>query len=149
MDADRRLIEPDRRWLSERAVAALARLRPPRGGEVRVRLVGDDEMSRRHNDYLNDPTTTDVLTFDLARDPSAPLDVDILVCADEAARQASARSVEWREEILLYIIHGALHCSGYDDIDEAGAARMHEKEDEILRAIGVGDVYARGAGGAS
>lgn len=72
----------------------------------------------------------------------APLDVDILVCADEAARQAAVRAVPVERELLLYIVHAVLHCLGEDDHDEASAGRMHEREDRILSAIGVGAVYS-------
>ncbi len=150
IDADRRLPERDRRELSQRAEAALAELARDRdGGEVRVRLVGDDEMSRLHDNYLNDPTTTDVLTFDHAGDKAAPLDVDIMVCVDEAARSAESRGIALSHELLLYIIHGALHCSGYDDATAEQSAAMHAREDEILRAIGVGAVYAPESGDAT
>lgn len=147
LDTDGRLTEEVRQWLCDCAHRALAELRE--AGDVRVRLVGDDEMSRLHDQYMNDPTTTDVLTFDHAEDPSAPLDVDIVVCVDEAARQAEAHGHALQRELLLYIVHGALHCSGFDDVTEAQFQAMHAREDEILCAIGVGAVYEREAGGAS
>jgi probable rRNA maturation factor len=131
-----------RAWLADRAGAALARLGA--GGEVRVRIVPDTEMAAAHVRYCNDPGTTDVLTFDLREDPSAggPLDVDVLVCADEARRQAASRGGAVERELLLYVVHAVLHCLGEDDHDEAGARRMHEREDATLAAIGVGPVFA-------
>lgn len=147
IDADCRLPDAARHGLVERALAALAEL--GRGGEVRARLVGDDEMTRLHGQYMDDPTTTDVMTFDHADDATAPLDVDIVVCVDEAARSAASRGIDLADELLLYLLHGALHCSGYDDVTEGQSAAMHAREDEILRVIGVGAVYERGSGGAS
>jgi probable rRNA maturation factor len=130
-------------WLRDAGVKALAAMRPAEvGGEVRVRIVNDAEMCHLHEAHLGDPSTTDVLTFDCANDPQAPLDVDIVVCFDEAHRQADRRRGKVERELLLYIVHGALHCSGYDDHDDDSFRRMHRREDEILRAIGVGDVYA-------
>lgn len=150
IDADRRLPDAARRELASRAEAALAELcRDRAGGEARVRLVGDDEMARLHEQFMDDPSTTDVLTFDLAGDPDAPLDVDIVVCMDEAERQAALRGHALEHELLLYIIHGALHCLGHDDVTAEQSAAMHAREDEVLRAIGVGAVYGRDAGGAS
>ena len=121
-------------------------------GEVRVRLVGDSEMSGAHARYMNDASTTDVLTFDLTEGASAPaepggqgepLDVDILICVDEARRQAARRGHELECELLLYIVHGVLHCVGYDDLSAEGAARMHAEEDRILSVIGIGPTYGR------
>jgi len=121
-------------------------------GEIRVEVVGDERMSALHEKHKDTPGTTDVLTFDLSGDPRV-LDVDIVVCADEARRQAEARRHGIAEELTLYIVHGVLHCTGYDDHDEEGdygAASMHRREDEILSAIGAGVVFARdAAGGAS
>ena len=124
--------------LIERLEAALA----PRAGEVRVRVVHDDEMAAAHQRYKNVPGTTDVLTFDLAEDSDQPLDADLLVCIDEAARQAAARGLPVDHELMLYITHGILHCSGFNDDTETNAEAMHAREDELLAAIGIGPVYA-------
>lgn len=136
-----------RRWLSEHAAAA-ARLLAV-AGEVRVRVVGDTEMAAAHERYSGVPGTTDVLTFDLRDDPAAggPLDTDILVCIDEARRQAAARGLSVERELLLYIVHGVLHCLGFDDHDEAAHRAMHDEEDRVLEAIGVGRTFAAPAAG--
>ena len=113
-------------------------------GEFRVSVVDDDRMARLHAQHKGEATTTDVLTFDLS-DEQGMLDTDIVVCADEARRQSLARSHGLAEELALYIVHGILHCTGYDDHDEEGdfgADAMHAREDEILTAIGAGIVYA-------
>jgi len=143
LDANSRLDAEAARWLRDAGLKALAAMRPTDvGGEVRVRIVNDAEICRLHEAHLGDSSTTDVLTFDCANNPQAPLDVDIVVCFDEAQRQADPRGGKVERELLLYIVHGALHCSGYDDHDNDSFRRMHHREDEILRSIGVGDVYA-------
>jgi probable rRNA maturation factor len=70
------------------------------------------------------------------------LDVDLLVCADEAGRQAELRGFTVERELLLYIVHGVLHCLGFDDHNETDSARMHAEEDRLLAAAGVGATYA-------
>jgi len=109
-------------------------------------VVGDEEMAAAHARHSGVPGTTDVLTFDLREDPDGPLDADVMVCADEAERQAAARGHAVEREVLLYAVHAVLHCLGEDDRDEASAARMHAREDEVLRAIGVGATFSVGAG---
>jgi probable rRNA maturation factor len=143
-DPEGRLGNESLRWVSDRAREALAVIGAT--GEVRVRVVGDPAMAEAHARYRGTPGTTDVLTFDLGR-PGGPVDADILVCADEAARQAGLRGTGVDREVLLYILHGVLHCLGFDDHDEGAAAAMHRREDEVLTAIGVGPVYARPEGG--
>jgi probable rRNA maturation factor len=142
-DPDGRLGPDARDWLARQAGAAMGLLNAR--GEVRVKVVGDAEMSAAHEEFLGEAGTTDVLTFDMTP-PDEPLDVDILICADEAARQAAPRGHAPQQELLLYIVHGLLHCLGHDDHDPADAARMHAEEDRILESLGVGATYSRPAG---
>ncbi len=139
-DRTRSLAHAALSWLHDHADRALRELGAQ--GELRAAIVGDDEMTTAHERHCNAPGTTDVITFDLSGDP-AHLDADLLVCASEAARQAARRAHPVERELLLYIVHGALHCMGYDDHDEDDARRMHEREDEVLRAIGVGVTFGR------
>jgi probable rRNA maturation factor len=103
-------------------------------------------MAELHLFHSGVEGTTDVLTFDLRQGAAGPLEVEIVACLDEARRMAGAGPVE--RELLLYLLHGALHCLGHDDHDPEGFARMHEREDEILLAIGVGAVFDGGFPGA-
>jgi probable rRNA maturation factor len=118
-------------------------------GETRVRLVGDDEMAREHGRSHGDPTTTDVITYDLTGGAAAAggtLDVDLLVGVGAARREAEARGVRLTHELLLYIVHGALHCLGEDDGTPDARRSMHAREDRVLERIGVGAVYRAGGG---
>jgi probable rRNA maturation factor len=45
-------------------------------------------------------------------------------------------------ELCLYVTHGLLHLSGYDDHEPRASARMHRREDALLRRFGIGAVYA-------
>ena len=107
-------------WLHDAILQAMVAM--PRSGQLSVKIVGDDEMARAHETHKDRPGTTDVLTFDLSAG-EAPLDADLLVCADEARRQALARGHLLEQEVLLYVVHGVLHCTGYDD-DNAAAAEL-------------------------
>src|SRR5690606_1916317 len=84
-------------------------------------------------------------TFDLRDGEAGALDGEIVLCVDEAVRQARQRRHDARLELLLYAVHGLLHLLGYDDHDPKDAAKMHRREDELLRAAGLGDVYRRPA----
>lgn len=145
-----------RTWLEERGAQAVGTVALT--GEVRVRILPDADMAAAHQRHCGLDHTTDVLTFDLSdAPPGAPadvgapssrtLDADLLLCADEADRQAAARGHTTEQELLLYLLHGALHCLGHDDHDEARAALMHAVEDRVLTAIGVGATYSREQGG--
>ncbi len=141
IDPDDTLDEPARDWL-ECQVAKVAAGLCVRG-EVRVRLMRDAQIAAAHERYKGVAGPTDVLTFDLS-DADGVLDVDLMVCVDEAWRRAGEFGHEVRAEVLLYIVHGVLHCMGHDDQDPEDAKRMHAAEDALLRDIGVGPVYAPG-----
>ena len=118
-------------------------------GEARVRITDDAHMAAVHERHTGVAGTTDVLTFDL-RTTNTPtgepgmLDADILICWDEAVRQSRERGHPAEHEALLYIVHGCLHCLGYDDRTDDGFRRMHDTEDRILTAAGVGALFGSG-----
>lgn len=130
------------RWLTSNFRAAAGLLGLTRG-EIALRLVGDAEMAELHGRYKGDPTTTDVLTFDLSQGDD--LCVQLMLCVDQARREADRRGHELRHELLLYAIHGLLHCLGHDDADPEAAAEMHAREDDLLTRLGLGAVFARRA----
>ena len=101
-------------------------------------------MAALHAQHAGVDGTTDVLTFDRGSDATS-IDADIAVCVDEATRAAKGRGHGVLEELLLYVIHGALHCVGFDDCSEEASAAMHAEEDRILLEIGVGELYGGGA----
>jgi probable rRNA maturation factor len=116
-------------------------------GMVRVRVVADEEMASAHERFCGVKGTTDVITFDLAQGESehgAALDVDLIVCVDEAIRQAKGRGHSIETELALYTLHGVLHALGYDDLDDASFERMHAREDEVFRLLGLGAAFGRG-----
>lgn len=126
--------------LRSRTLGCLERLGS--SGEVSVRVVGDVEMASLHGRYSNDAGTTDVLTFDYGVE-AGRLQTDIVVCLDVAAREASARGHSRLDELTLYVLHGLMHCVGFDDHDEGEYRRMHDAEDAILESMGLGRVFSR------
>lgn len=130
-------------WLS-RQVRRAAAAAGVNHGCLSVAVVNDVRMMKLHHQFSGEVGTTDVLTFDLREAPSSTnqLEGEIVVCFDEAQRQARSHGHTARDEALLYVVHGMLHLMGYDDHDPAAAARMHQREDQILTTIGIGPVYA-------
>ncbi len=110
---------------------------------VDIHVVGARRMATLNRRFLGHDGPTDVLSFDLGPGPAGGLCGQIVVCSDVAIRQGRRRGHgPWRE-VLLYITHGLLHLTGYDDRTAADARRMHRREDELLEAFGVGRVYGR------
>ncbi|MFT3687056.1 MAG: rRNA maturation RNase YbeY [Phycisphaerales bacterium] len=145
-DATGRLTQADLDWLTQMAGRALEVQNLT--GALSARIVADAEMAAAHAEFCGVEGTTDVITFDLT-DPedNAPakriVEADLILCLDEADRQAKARGHEARRELLLYIIHGVLHCLGHDDHEETTYAKMHAEEDRLLTLLGVGATFNR------
>ena len=115
---------------------------------VTVTVVGDDRMRALHQTHKSVADTTDVLTFESST-TGGPIEADIVVCADEALRRASELNHSIEQELLLYALHGVLHCAGYDDRTDQDYEAMHAEEDRILTALGVGPIFADDKGPSS
>jgi probable rRNA maturation factor len=94
--------------------------------EVEVSILGTRAMAKVHRDFLGIPGATDVITFPYG---------EILVCAPVAASRALEFGHTTTEELALYVIHGLLHLSGYDDTSEALEKKMAAAQQGILQRV--------------
>jgi probable rRNA maturation factor len=129
----------------ETSLTAIARLAGLEEGSVAVALVDARQMRRMHRKFMGLDSPTDVLTFDLRQRPMDLVEADLVLCVNVARKQAKQRGHPLRLELLLYGVHGLLHLLGYDDHAPPAAARMHRREDALLRAAGFPAVYRRGS----
>lgn len=83
-----------------------------RRARISVTFVGRDSMRQLNRDYKQHDRPTDVLAFAL-RAPDGIVG-DIYVCPWVARREAAARRVPFREEVVRLLVHGTLHVLGYD-----------------------------------
>lgn len=121
------------------AVAAAAADQGLEALELDVVFVSAAELAELHGAFLDDPTETDVITFDL-RDPdlvdAAGPDGELYVSLERARSEAGMRGVPLERELLLYVVHGALHLSGLDDHDEADRSSMRAAEGRVMERLG-------------
>jgi len=112
--------------------------------EMSLALVGDRAMSDLHLKFMNIAGPTDVLTFPLDDDiRGRTISGEVIVCVPEAKRRSKETDVALRDELLLYALHGMLHLCRFDDRTAADFRKMHRKEDQILKTLGVGAVFHR------
>lgn len=115
-EASARRLRP---WL-ERLVAALA----PEAESLGVRFAGDREVRRLNRAYRGKDTPTDVLSF-TGEDGHLG---DILISVPVARRQAAAAGHAVEREIRVLLLHGLLHCLGYDhETDEGEMERLERR----------------------
>lgn len=104
---------------------------PP--GELSVVFLTDAALACLHDDFLADPTATDVITF--PGDPAAGLAGEICLSADAARAYARRHRREFATELTLYLVHGWLHLAGFDDRRPAQKRRMRSAEARALRLL--------------
>jgi len=101
-------------------------------GELSIVFMTDDALAQLHADFLDDPTPTDVITFEGT--PELGIAGEICVSADRAALFAAEHDRDFSEELTLYLVHGWLHLAGYDDLKPAlNAPPKHERCAASLR----------------
>jgi len=99
-------------------------------GELSIVFVADYEIADIHAKFMDDPTPTDVITFDA--DPEMESAGEICVSVDTAARECSNNGCSFSEEMTLYVVHGLLHLAGYDDRSPEDLAQMRAAERKAM-----------------
>lgn len=128
--------------VAPRRAAALAAFvldaeRVPRGMGVTIVLAGDAAVRRCNRRYLARDNPTDVISFAAADAPGATRDEatvgDVIISAAQAARYGRAHGIAADEELERYVIHGVLHCLGYDDTAAEAKRAMFRRQEALLK----------------
>ena len=101
--------------------------------ELGIRLVGAWEMATAHEEFMDVPDSTDVITFDHGSAPPAAIHGEIFICIDDAIENARTFKTKWQEEAVRYTIHGILHLLGFDDFMPEARRLMKRQENRLLK----------------
>lgn len=123
-------------------VAATLRFAGREEMRVSILLTDDAEIARVHGEFLGDPTPTDVISFLLDDEDGGPKGqqiggAELIVSVETARRRAQEAGLPVRDEVALYVVHGLLHCCGYDDLRARERRRMRAAEREVLDGLGL------------
>jgi probable rRNA maturation factor len=110
-------------------------------------------MKKYHKKLMGLSETTDVLSVSQIENrkggdlPNFLNSIgDVIVCVPEAKRQAQQAGCSPREEIGRYLIHGILHCVGYDDLSPQKRKTMWRLQEHLLsrhkRSLGLNKLLA-------
>jgi probable rRNA maturation factor len=102
-------------------------------GELSLAFLTPAGLARLHATFLDDPSATDVITFDGA--PGSGQAGEICVSAGAAAAFAARRGRGFSEELTLYVVHGWLHLAGHDDHTPAQKRRMRAAEARAMAVL--------------
>lgn len=108
--------------------------------ELGVTLVDTERMTTLHEDWMQEPGPTDVLSFPIDEVRSAPAGVvpepgvlgDIVLCPEFAHAQAASAGRSIDEELQFLTTHGTLHLIGFDHGTQEEYDDMFALQDRLL-----------------
>ena len=104
--------------------------------ELSVTFVDDKEMEELHIKWMDEPGTTDVLSFPMDM-PESKKDAvtlgDIVIDPIVAANQAAAAGHSTNQEIFILAAHGLLHILGYDHAEPAEEKIMFALQESLVK----------------
>lgn len=101
--------------------------------ELALYFVDTEEISNLHQEFFQDPSPTDCISFPIDQDKSLGYQFlgEVFICPQMALDFVQKHEDPYIET-TLYIVHGILHLLGYDDIEEKDEKIMREKEHQIM-----------------
>ena len=121
---------------------------------LEVTFVSAEEIRRLNAETRQIDKVTDVLSYptldgikgQAIRGAEHPYDIDeegnlligsVAICLDRAREQAEEYRHSFERELHYLIVHGAMHCLGYDHIADAAKTEMRAEEEQVLSALGI------------
>lgn len=128
----------------------LSEMRVHPEADLCLRLVDEDTMAVLHEQWMDLPGPTDVMSFPMdelrpgreGESPQQGVLGDIVLCPSVAAQQAATAGHAPAEELLLLTTHGILHLLGFDHAEPAQEREMFELQRQLLLTF----LAARGRG---
>ncbi len=104
-------------------------------------FVEPDAIKELNRTYRQVDSVTDVLSFEYGDevDPETGKEYigDIIICPDQAGKQAALSGHSVMDEICLLEIHGLLHLLGYDHTDDEQKEEMWKYQNMYLDKCGI------------
>jgi len=117
---------------AERCVSYVCAKEKRNKASLTVVFTGDTAMRAINKKHLGHDRTTDVISFTLE---DTPLEGEVYVNLEQARRQAQEYGVTPLNEATRLVVHGVLHCCGYDDMTERGRAVMIAAQERHVAAL--------------
>ncbi len=113
-----------------------------------------EEIRRLNRELRNTDKVTDVLSFptmdgikgQALKGSEHPFETDeegnlligsVALCCERAREQALEYGHSYNRELHYLLVHGIMHCLGYDHMTDEEKAEMRGKEEEILSKLGI------------
>lgn len=112
--------------------------------EISVTFVDLDEIHELNKQYRGVDKPTDVLSFpqfdDLEEEIPEGCEIclgDVVICEQKAREQAEEFGHSFERELVYLFTHSVLHLLGYDHMEDDEKKAMREREEEIMKQIGL------------
>jgi probable rRNA maturation factor len=107
-----------------------------REAQLSISFLGRDAMRRLNRRWTGRDAVTDVLAFPLPL-PDGSLAGDIYICPWVATREAQARGLPARQELIRLVVHGVLHVLGYDHPEDQKRVKspMWKRQERLVRRV--------------
>lgn len=125
--------------LTRAAEASLRDLGISDNGELSLLFVDDEEIAEINESYLGHIGPTNVISFamqegDLPPELKGVLLGDIIISVDTAQKEAEEAGITTDERLLQLMLHGILHLTGYEHVNDPVEATVMEKRGQELLA---------------
>ena len=112
--------------------------------EISVTFVDLDKIHELNKQYRGVDKPTDVLSFpqfdDLEEEIPEVCEIclgDVVICEQKAREQAEEFGLSFERELVYLFTHSVLHLLGYDHMEDDEKKAMREREEEIMKQIGL------------
>jgi probable rRNA maturation factor len=128
--------------LLDLAAFALKELFVDKRAELEISLVDEAEMTRLHEEWMDEAGPTDVLSFpmdelrpnELSENDEVPVVLgDVVICPDVARKQGETAGHGMEQELRILLVHGILHLLGFDHLEPEEEAEMFALQGKIVK----------------
>lgn len=128
--------------LLDLAAFALKELLVDKRAELEISLVDEAEMTRLHEEWMDEAGPTDVLSFpmdelrpnELSENDEVPVVLgDVVICPDVARKQGDTAGHGMQQELRILLVHGILHLLGFDHLEPEEEAEMFALQGKIVK----------------
>ena len=128
--------------LVDLAAFALKELLVDKRAELEISLVDEAEMTRLHEEWMDEAGPTDVLSFpmdelrpnELSENDEVPVVLgDVVICPDVARIQGDTAGHGMEQELRILLVHGILHLLGFDHLEPEEEAEMFALQGKIVK----------------
>ena len=115
----------------EKYLKSLLKLLNLSSKKVSFLLCDNDCIKKLNRKYFRKYRPTDVIAFPLCDEIDPNYLGEVVVSLQEAVKVADKLGLDWRHELMLYIIHGILHLTGYSDSSTYKKKIMENRQNKV------------------